>query len=102
MLDVYLKAADEQALIDTLPGFRGEDEDGVAIWLGGGHSFALDLVGALYNDDALMNEDGTIDTPATALPGYHANLRLLDENLLSSIPESIIITEPNNPKRRFF
>ena len=102
MLDIYLKAGTEQELATALSFARVKDEQGNDIWMPCTKEYALDLVGALYNDDAVLGEDGIVITPPTSVPGYHANLRLLDENLLSSIPESIIITEPNNPRRRFF
>jgi hypothetical protein len=37
------------------------------------HDHAIDVVGTIYNDDAVLGPDGTVVTPATPLPGWHVN-----------------------------
>lgn len=53
----------------------GEDE-----WIEASERHALDVIGTVYNDDAETDpETGDIITPATAQPGWFANLRVLTE-----------------------
>ena len=35
------------------------------------HDHAMDIVGILLNDDAVVDPDGTVTTPATPMPGWH-------------------------------
>jgi aryl-phospho-beta-D-glucosidase BglC (GH1 family) len=37
------------------------------------HDHAMDIVGTIYNDDAVVDPDGTVVTPATAKTGWHVN-----------------------------
>lgn len=34
----------------------------------------VDVIGTMYNSDAVIGADGTVITPATAQPGYHVNI----------------------------
>ena len=34
---------------------------------------AIDVIGTLYNDDGVYNDDGEVVTPATAMAGFHVN-----------------------------
>lgn len=81
---LYLKAATEQDLINALPFARKDDQ-----WLEATSEFALDIIGDIYNDDAVFKGRECI-TPATKIPGFHANLILINEDLV--VPEEIIIT----------
>jgi len=37
------------------------------------HDHAMDIVGLLMNDDAVVSPDGTVTTPATPMLGWHIN-----------------------------
>jgi hypothetical protein len=37
------------------------------------HDWAIDDVGVIYNDDAVVDPDGTVVTPATPMAGWHVN-----------------------------
>ena len=37
------------------------------------HDHAMDIVGVLMNDDAVVGPDGTVVTPATPMAGWHVN-----------------------------
>jgi hypothetical protein len=37
------------------------------------HDHAIDVVGTIYNNDAVLDPDGTVVTPATAKTGFHVN-----------------------------
>jgi hypothetical protein len=37
------------------------------------HDWAIDDVGVIYNDDAVVDPDGTVVTPATPKTGWHVN-----------------------------
>ena len=57
---------------------------------------AIDVIGTLYNDDAVFDEEGEVTTPATAMTGYHVNYQ-------GALPEGWEAFEvtPENPKRVF-
>jgi hypothetical protein len=42
-------------------------------WLYYTHDWAIDNVGIIYNDDAVIDPDGTVVTPATPMAGWHVN-----------------------------
>ena len=42
-------------------------------WLYYTHDWAIDDVGVIYNDDAVVDPDGTVVTPATPKTGWHVN-----------------------------
>jgi len=88
--------------LDALPAFRGVNEEGEAVWVDATHDYSLDVIGGMMNDDAVLDDDGMIVvTEATPMPGYHANIRLMNDDFLSNIPESITIPTPANPLRRW-
>ena len=37
------------------------------------HDHAMDIVGVLMNNDAVVDPDGTVVTPATPMAGWHVN-----------------------------
>lgn len=92
MIDLYLKATDEQDLIDQLSFARSGDE-----WIQATHNFALDVIGVMPNNDGVYDESGEVITPATIAPGYHANIRCADDFLVN-IPVNLII-DPVTPNR---
>jgi len=42
-------------------------------WLYYTHDHAMDIVGVIYNNDAVVDPDGTVVTPATPMAGWHVN-----------------------------
>lgn len=62
---------------------------------------AIDIIGDIYNGDAIFNENGELIQEPTKLDGYHVNL-ILPENV--SLDESLnnYIVTPLNPYRVFF
>ena len=93
ILDFFLRADTEDALAAALPFAR--DDNG---WAGGGHSFALDLIGPIETTPAVYDAEGNVVTPAVVDAAFHANLRLLDETLAGQVPQSVQITVIN-PRR---
>ena len=87
MKDLFLRAGSEQLLIDALPFARLMDDEGTEEWIYGGCDFVLDIIGVLH--DSSHGAD------------FHANIRLLNEDIEASIPPEIIIPAPNNPRRRW-
>jgi hypothetical protein len=67
-------------------------------------TFAIDVVGILYEDDGVYDDEGNMITPPTQIQGYHYNYRLIYGNK-PEIPlpvelEPYLVT-PQNPQRRF-
>lgn len=61
------------------------------------HRYALDVIGEITLP-ATLDEAGAEIAPATTLPGWHVNFRILDG---SEIPEILqpYIVQPANPSR---
>jgi hypothetical protein len=57
---------------------------------------AIDVIGVLYNDDGVYNEEGEVITPPTVMPGWHINY-------LGDLPEGWESYEvsPESPCRIF-
>ncbi len=57
---------------------------------------AIDVIGTLYNDDGVYDEEGEEVTPPTAMAGFHVNY-------LGTLPEGWNAYEvtPEQPKRVF-
>lgn len=60
------------------------------------HQWGVDVIGVLYNDDGVYNEEGEVITPPTPLDGWHVNY-------LGNLPEGWGEYEvtPEQPKRIF-
>lgn len=103
--DIYLRAADEQALKDALPFavHQADVPDGPSAgdWkTSEAGLYALDPIGPIVTEDAVMDEDGeTVITPAVIDEGFHANLRLV-RTYNPDIPAGVIIN-PSTPNRMF-
>jgi len=96
MIDLFLRADSEAALVEALPMFL---QDGK--WITDTHAYSLDIIGALY-EPAVVESDGTVSRDAVLLPGFHANLRLNDgpdrDMLAAMVPDEIKVT-PAQPMR---
>jgi hypothetical protein len=60
------------------------------------HDYAMDIVGVIYNNDAVFDPDGTVVTPATPMAGWHVNY-------IGPLPEgwSAFLVTPVAPYRVF-
>jgi hypothetical protein len=65
-------------------------------WLYYTHDWAIDDVGIIYNNDAVIDPDGTVVTPATPMAGWHVNY-------IGPLPEgwSAFLVTPVAPYRVF-
>lgn len=79
MIDIFLRAPDEETLLAALQeaGLAGEAST----------QHALDLIGVLHDDEG------------EALEGFHANLRLLEPLTLPDALADLVIDTPNTPRR---
>lgn len=55
----------------------------------------IDVLGVIYNNDAVLDADGNVLTPATPLDGWHVNVRLVDgEDAAVLEPFAVVPTQP--------
>jgi hypothetical protein len=100
-MDIYLKAKSEAALYEALEaaGVVTKGEDGWRVT--DGHRYALDVIGAVYKPTGeVIEEDGVAAPVMKAVPGFHANLRVIDaSNFDVNMLNEIAINAPTNPAR---
>jgi len=96
----YLRFPDETTFRSAAytAGFYNEPEgDHPGGYIQYSHDHAMDIVGILYNDDAIVDpETGEIITPATPMEGWHVNF-------IGTLPydwEQYLVV-PRNPRRKF-
>ncbi|MGE5515076.1 MAG: hypothetical protein ACM31D_04570 [Bacteroidota bacterium] len=75
MIDLYLKAQSEAAMKAALPWMVNSDGE----WITANHQWAFDPVGLIVQTHATLDAAGNVVANAVFHPGWHANLRLLDE-----------------------
>ena len=65
-------------------------------WIYYNHDWAIDDIGILFNDDAIVDEDGMVITPATPMEGWHVNY-------IGALPDgwNQYLLAPQNPRRIF-
>lgn len=95
----YLRFPDETTFRSAayITGFYNEPEgDNPGGYIQYTHNHAMDIVGTIYNDDAVVNPDGTVVTPATPKTGWHVNF-------VGALPEgwSAFLVSPVAPYRVF-
>lgn len=95
----FLRFADEAEAIAAMPWARGLDDAGAACWMTSGPGFALDAIGLLQEEGLYDAEARTWLIAPTALPGWHANLRIAPA-LSALIPAWAAVT-PATPARDF-
>ena len=61
------------------------------------HDWAVDVVGVIYNDNAVYSDEGELITPPTPMDGWHVNYKAAT---LPSELEAYVVT-PNSPHRKF-
>lgn len=72
----YLRFPDESTFRSAafVAGLYSEPEDdGSGGYIQYTHDHAMDIVGTIYNNDAVVDPDGTVVTPATPMAGWHVN-----------------------------
>jgi 5-deoxy-D-glucuronate isomerase len=72
----YLRFPDESTFRSAafIAGFYNEPEgDEPGVYIQYTHEHAMDIVGVIYNNDAVIDPDGTVVTPATPMAGWHVN-----------------------------
>ncbi len=95
MQDLYIRAASEADAKAALPAFV----DAAGHWRLTTAQWAFDPLGALVDQPAVF-EGMLVVSEATWLPGWHANLRLLDDALLPLLQAStLLIDTPASPSR---
>ena len=94
----WLAAASAAGFMSTVPTYDEEGaetgtEEVLAAYTA---DRAIDVIGTLYNDDAVVDEEGEVTTPATAMTGYHVNY-------IGALPEGWEAFEvtPDRPQRVF-
>jgi hypothetical protein len=114
----YLKFASQEEW-DTKAaeaGYRYEDPETGAVYYSVSPG-AIDVVGTIYNDDAVYDEEGEMTSAPTAKDGWHVNVRVRAEyesfedpsapmgysGKDVSLPEVLnnYIVEPQTPSRVF-
>ena len=96
MLDLYLRANDEAEAKLALPDFL----DAAGNWLLATPQWAFDPVGGIIATQPVFDGAGGLVAPAVMAPGWHANIRLLDANLLAVLQSTgLLIDPPNTPSR---
>lgn len=99
--DYYLKFKDEAEAISVLYRTEGavEANEELGIEAKEGYqvpNFAnISVIGTIYNDDGLYDEEGNMVTPPTAKEGWHVNVRACDGEPMELIePYAIDVDSP--------
>ena len=87
----YAKAAEA--------GYRYEDPETEAVYYSVSPG-AIDVVGVIYNDDAVFDEEGEMTSPPTAKDGWHVNVRVRGYDTFPEVLNNYIV-EPQTPSRVF-
>ncbi|PKR55413.1 hypothetical protein [Thalassospira marina] len=103
MNTVYLKADSESALKEALSFCLSVDEEGSQFLAPKGPGWSLDVIGKILRPDFDFGDQESPNAPTEDdyVPGWHANL-LVTEDFSETIPESIVISTPNNPVREWY
>lgn len=76
MTTQFLRFPDEATFRSAafIAGLYNEPEgDGPGGYIQYTHDHAMDIVGTIWNNDAVIDPDGTVVTPATPMAGWHVN-----------------------------
>ena len=69
-----IRARDDDGTFTANNPETPENEAWDSILMAYTHDHAIDVVGTIYNDDAVLDpESGEVVTPATPMAGYHVN-----------------------------
>ena len=80
-------------------GYRYEDSETGAVHYSVSPG-AIDVVGVIYNDDAVFDEEGEMTSPPTAKDGWHVNVRVRGCDTFPEVLNNYIV-EPQTPSRVF-
>ena len=80
-------------------GYRYEDPETEAVYYSVSPG-AIDVVGVIYNDDAVFDEEGEMTSPPTAKDGWHVNVRVRGYDTFPEVLNTYIV-EPQTPSRVF-
>lgn len=60
------------------------------------HDHSMDIIGVIYNDDGVYDDEGELVTPPTPMAGWHVNFK-------GTLPDgwSANVVTPNTPYRIF-
>ena len=100
MTTFYLRFPDETTFRSAayVAGFYNEPEgDNPGGYIQYTHDYAMDIVGILYNNDAVVDPDTfELITPPTPMEGWHINY-------IGTLPEGWdqYLVAPRNPRRMF-
>jgi hypothetical protein len=100
MQDLYLRFSDEptanELLATSVP--TEFDAEGNAInWDEKPNFLNIDVLGTLYNDDAVLDFVGNVVTPPTQMEGWHVNVRVMPGEDASALEPYAVI--PSQPRR---
>lgn len=59
----------------------------------------IDVLGVLYNDDAVLDEEGDVVTPATPIDGWHVNVRAVPGEDAAALEPFRVDPEPMTWRR---
>jgi hypothetical protein len=102
--DYFLKFPSKQQAIQVFSTIPNHVDGNTGEPVTQTENFAIDQVGILYNDDAIINENGFIVTPPTKKDGYHYNYRIVYGNKPESpLPSQLqpYLVHPEHPQRVF-
>ena len=97
----YLKFASQEEW-DTKAaeaGYRYEDPETGEVYYSV-RPGAIDVVGTIYNDDAVFDEEGEMTSAPTAKDGWHVNVRVRGYDTFPEVLNTYIV-EPQTPSRVF-
>ena len=97
----YLKFASQEEwdAKSAEAGYRYEDPETEAVYYSVSPG-AIDVVGVIYNDDAVFDEEGEVTSPPTAKDGWHVNVRVRGYDTFPEVLNNYIV-EPQTPSRVF-
>jgi hypothetical protein len=75
---------------------NGDTVEAQWTWLYYTHDWSIDDVGILYNNDMVVDADGQVISPPTAMEGWHVNF-------IGTLPDGWdqYLVNPRNPRRVF-
>ena len=95
----YLRFTDEatfQSAAETAGLYIPATDDEPGKYICYTHDHAMDIIGVIYNDDGVYNEEGEEVTPPTPMSGWHVNFK-------GTLPDgwSTNLVTPQTPYRIF-
>jgi len=105
MIDLYLKATSQSALMKALElaGIVREipQDERTSEWaVTDGHKYALDVIGAIWKEtgETIETDNGPMAV-TKPIDGFHANLRVMANDFDAETVADLVINAPRNPAR---